>query len=879
MSPLVEPRLARACARLVIPTSVREDSLGDLAEGFRRRVARSGGLMARRWYWWQVLRAVPVRLSEGAATVTSAIRGLAAGGWGRDLRTAFRAIRRRPTYAVSVVATVGIGLGAATAIVTVADGVWFRGLSLPDGGRVVRVYELERPAASPDGAPKAGAEPGHPSLISPPLLDDLSHYGWDSFSGFAAFVPESMNRVVGDHVEHLSAQRVSVEAFDVLGIRPALGQPFSDARAREVVLADAFWRRAFGADPGVIGRTLQLDGDPYLVVGVLPAKLPYPRNADVWAPLYFGADQLVEPMRGARYLDVVARVLGDASVDAAAREVDAFVGGLGSNHPMHAGSGAVVVSLRDDLARPYTRALTLLVAAAGAFLLITAANVAGLGAARVAESRRDRAVRLALGASRVRLLRTALVENAVLTAGGAAIAALIAIWVLTPIKRLAPAGVPRLAETQVDGRILLMLLGAAAVVAVATGLASHVLGRLGVPVDIGRDIGAFRERYRGRRVLLVSQIAVATVLLVGGVVVGRYFRTLAATDLGFRPEGLAAAPVALTGERYAEDAARAQFFDQVVGRLRAQGLVAALAVNPPIVGSTMRFGYSAPGEEEQSIAQYHTVTPGYFSLLGIPLVAGRDFDLGDDTVHGPVIIVSELVARRHFPAGDAVGRRISVSGRHGLTERTIVGVVGSTRHFGPDQDPPPELYVPSAQDTWGFGQIVVAGVDGATVPPTALADAIRLADPQIPAAALQPMVGLLTTWFAPLRFQMVILSLLAGVGVLLGGIGLYGFIAYLVSARTREIGIRMALGASRGAVAFATLRQGLILSLLGVTIGGIVAVALQQAFRSLVPGVDPTDPLAYGPVILVVSLVAAVACTLPAHRASTVDPSVALRHD
>lgn len=885
------PRLARAIVSQLLEADVRDFALADLGEGFGQRRDRSGGLSAHAWYWWQVLRVVPSAVADAVGRARGRWRigtgGGSAGhrGWRRDLRLAARLMRRRPAYAVAAVLTIGIGFGAAAAVLSVANGVWFRPLPFPDEGRIVRVFEVNlRPGpGSESGGSSArptglDADISRRSRVSPPLVFDMQQHDWRTLRAVAPVSRDGFRWVTdGDEPpQQLSGFVVTNELFDVLGVRPLLGRVFNDAPGTdEVMLGEGFWHRAFGGDPDVLERSIQLGDRRYRIVGVMADGLPYPTGSDgdaeLWVPFVFTPDRREEGMRGARYLDAVARLQPDVTPREAAGEVDAFVRSLAESHPNHREWGGAVVKLRDDLVRPYRGILVLLLSAAGLFLMIAVINVSGLVAARRSEDRQDRAIRLALGASPAVLVRQGIVECLLYTTAGAALAAVLGAWVIGPVKLLAPADIPRLAGISLDSTVVLALVLGAVLSGVAIGIAGQVMAGTSTAMAVGRAAPAASGAWRGRGVLMATQVALTTVLLIGGAVLARDILRLANTDPGFSPEGIYTAPLVLS-ERPPDQ--RRAAYDALRERLAARGLEVALGVNPPVAGSTMRYGYRpGNGDDEQYWAQYHVTSSAYFSLLGIPLRSGRAFTEADDEGALPVVIVSDALARTHFAGMDPVGRVMSVVG----TERTIVGVVGSTHHFGPDQEPPPELYVPFAQDPWLFGHLVIGATgDGAAVAAAvreevaALGDGISVAEPF-------PFTDFISTWFAPLRFQMTIVGLLAGVGVLLAGIGLYGLIAYLVASRTREIGIRMALGASHRSVFRNVVGRGLALATTGVAIGVAVALLLGRTIAALVNGASPADPVALMAVTFLVLAVAVTASALPARRASSVDPTRALR--
>jgi predicted permease len=878
MSGVREPRLARWLVTVLTPAEDREFLLADVCEGWRARRSRSGRAAAWRWYWWQAMRALPARLSAAREAAEPRGAGWRSGGTGPAVRLALRSLARRPLYAAGVALTLGIGLGAASAVAAVAWGIWFRPLPYPDAERVVRLYEVNlRPGAEGEAAPVSASTtpPSRWNAVSPPLLEDLRTASFTTIENVATVSSGALEWTTGVAVQRISSQHVSPEVFDVLGIRPVLGRVLTrSAGDREVVLTEAFWRRAFGGASDVLNRSLMLDGRSYAVVGVVPTTSGYPEDADVWAPLLFEESALQEGMRGARYLDVVARVRAGHTVADAAAEVDGFVRALADVHPMHREWGGHVVALRENMVRPYRGVLAMLIGAGLLFVLLALVNVAGLVAAKRADDRRARTIRLALGASHGRILQEGVVESTLLGLAGAVVAAAGAMWVIAPIKRLMPPDVPRLSQISLSAGLLCVVMLSGLLVGVLVGVLGHVMSGVRDQPSVGRNRDAGRPGVRGRRALLITQVALTTWLLLGGVALVRYVSSLRAVDTGFRAAGVMTAPLTLSIQRQGASPEQSHlFWSDLLDRLEARGVTAAVGTNPPVGGSTMRYGYAISGDESRYWAQYHTVSPAYFDVLGIRIAAGRAFEAEDAAGGAPVVIINDVMASAHFPNEDPVGRTIRVVS----TDRTIVGVANATRHFGPDTEPPAELYVPLAQEPSPFAHALIRSGPGVTS--SLLAQVVKAIDASLPAPPLAPFENYVTTWFAPLRLQLVIIGVFAAAGVILAALGLYALVAYLVSNREREIGIRLALGERTPVLFRRILGDGLAMSAAGVVIGLAAAGATRGVVGRLVNGVDPADPIVVLVVALLVPGVAVAASLLPARRAIRVDPIVTLRAD
>ncbi len=854
--------------------------LGDLHE----EAARRGGRTAGPSYDYAVLSLALSYIADriGRRRADGSARGPKGGGSGpaAELRMAYRLLRRRPGYAIATAGTLALGFGAAIAVLSVAYGVWLKPLPFGEPAGIVRVYEVKLPEDQGGGMASAEAtaeaELGRRSRVSPPLLRDLRDTEFSTLTDVA-----SVSGAAADWRREGQAQRIDLVTasrgvFDILQLRPIAGRFFSaDPGTAEVVLSEGLWRSAFGSDPAVIGRdSMDLDGLAHLIVGVVRDDLPYPElPAAAWIPSDPGDEELAEGMRGARYLDVIGRLQPGATTQASAQEIDMFVRGLAAAHSQHEGWGATAVPLRQDMIRPFAGILRVLLTGAALFLGIAGSNAAALMAARRARDDAERRLRSALGASRWQLVRHELAQMAWISVAANLAAITLAMWALSPLRRWAPADMPRIAEIGLEPAIVVilsvLLFVAATLAALGGDLVSSGSGRPG-NTGAGRTVA---PGSRGRAVLTVVQVALTTVLLIGGAALARHFAELARIQPGFAPDGVVSTSVAINETAYPEPAARQQFFDTVTTMLRERGHAAATGTNLPVSGANMRFGYRGGDRStEQHWGQYHAVSPGYFDVLNVPIVAGRAFQDGDRADGLPVVIVNEALAALHFD-GDPVGRRMIVVG----TEREIVGVAGSVRHFGPDQAAPPELYVPFAQDPWAFGSLIVR--PGAGFSPADVREIVAAIDPTIPVSAAAPYEDFLHAWFAPLRFQLGIVGLLAAAGTLLAVIGLYALIAYVVAGRTREIGIRVALGESGRSVFARIVGRGLALAAAGVVAGIGCGLALANLVRSLGVEIVADDPNVLVGVAAAVALASIAACAIPARRAAAVDPVITLRQN
>lgn len=856
------PRIARAVVRLVSLPEDRSLILADLDERFRAIESASGRGRARLWYWGQAIRSVPA----GALARVDTFRTGGGGGSALDFRRTLRGFRRHPLHALGVVGTMGMGIASIATVLSITWTVWLSPLPVPDPDHVVRVFEVE----PLDESGLSGEERGR-SRVSPPLLEDMRSREWATLTAVGGVSRNLFDWQTERGVQRIRALVASPEAVEVLGLIPHTGRSFSDdPEVREIVLTEPFWESAFGAAPGVVGSAMMtLNGERHAVVGVVALPAGYPGDADVLTTLRWSEDDLVEGMRGARYLDVIARVRPERSVADAAAEIDTWISGLGDVHPNHAGWGGDASVLADELLAPYRDVLGLLLAAGALFLALALSNVVGLVAARSMDGRRDRAVRLALGASEGQLLRASAIDGGVIGAV-AAVAALGATAALMgPVRALVPAEIPRAELIGLDAGLAAVLAMVAIVAGFGVGALGYLLSRDTAPVT-ARSAHAEPTHSRGRSWIVAGQVALTTVLATTGFVVISRMVELQGMDLGFEPDGVVVAPINLAGGRYPTPEARLAFWDDLLDRTEGRGLPVTFGTSSPMAGVNMPWGYRRDPEGEQAFAQYHIVESGYFRTLGIEVLEGREFTPDDRGDAPEVVVVNRRFAERNFPGQSAIGREVQVVS----SMRTIVGVVESVRHFGPDRDAPEEIYAPYGQDPWPHAQLLLAG--DASALNSAVVEVFGALDPELNLPPLQPYGRYVADWFAAIRLQVIVVGLLALVGTLLATLGLYALVAWRVSARRREIGIRLALGASDRRMFGDVVLRGVALALVGIVIGCTAWFLLASRITLLVESSGGTvrAPLLVGVLVAVVSLVA---CAIPASRSVTVDPALTLR--
>ncbi len=793
-------------------------------------------------------------------------------------RLAARSHARRPLFTAAVVTTLALGIGANTAIFTVTNAVLLRPLPYPDTDRLVTVWE-----SNPERDRTR-------SLVAPPTFFDL-RAKTDAFSHAAAVGGETYELSGGARPERVNAVAASPGIFALLGVAMHEGSAFpreaeEPGRDHLVVLSHGFWQRWFGGDRGAIGSSITLDEQRYRVIGVLPEDFWFPEAADLWTPLSFGPEALTEGMRGARYLTVYARLAPAFSLEQARAEVGMVAEQLGRDHANNAGWTVDIRPLNDHLLGDYRRPLYLLLVAVALVLLIACANAVNLALVRAAERRHETAVRRALGAGRGRLYGDALVENLLLALTAGILGALAASWTIAPLIRLAPAEIPRIDAASIDATVAAYCFLLSVVMALALTLAGTLGYRSDGQDHALRETGPRTGQRRGhllRRSLIVAEVALSLTLLVGAGLLVRSFIRLSQVHPGFRTEGVITASFSLPDTRYATPDDRARFYENLIGALGRVERVQAVGAttNLPMSGSSMQFGFAIDGRPdagfgEQLTAQYHASSPGYFEAMAMAL-RGRPFLATDDRDAEPVAIINEALARRFWPGGDPIGDRITVVSQTGPVSRQIVGVVANVRHRGLASEPRMEVYVPLSQDPWPFATVVLSSAsDGSALGPL-IREQVAQLDPALPINSLLPIDRLVATWQEPLRFQLALVTTFGVLALVMTLLGLYGVVSYIVSCGSREIGIRVALGARANHVFRSVVGQGLLLALLGVVLGTGAALALTRYMSSLLYGVSPTDPATFVGIASLLLLCAVLACVVPARQATKVDPVTALR--
>ena len=798
----------------------------------------------------------------------------------QDLRFAARLLRKQPGFALTAGLTLALGIGATTALFSIVHAVLLRPLPYRDEAQLVTLWQT-RPA---NGAGREETAPGV-------FLDWQERL--QSFEKVAAIEPFGHSLRGMGEPERFRSWLVTEGFFDILETRPLHGRTFLPeehvpGRGNVVVLGYSLWQQRFGGDPGLVGQSLTLNGRPHTVVGVMPPGFHYPPGRDLWAPR---EPRPGDPqIRGATYIKVVGRLKPGVTVAGAQADMQGVVARLAGERPHdYAELGAVVVPLRQALVGNGRRGLLILFGAVGVVLLIACANIAGLLLARGARRTRELAIRAALGAGRGRLVRHLLLESLVLAAAGGLGGVLLAYWLADALVALAPRDLPGLDQVAVNPVACAFAAAASLLSGLLFGLAPALrLTRTALQCtlkDEGRTAAAGGRRGM-RQALIVAEMALALVLLAGSGLLLRSFATLMRVDPGFAIDRGLTIELQLgrniTPAQMIAFASDAQARIASIPGVRQAGLTTALPFHDNQIllptAITIADRVVPPGQEPT--AYQIAVTPEYLGALGVPLIAGRGLTSFDGPDAPPVALVNRTLARRQWASDDPVGKRMAFDAFGQRTECEIVGVVGDVRPAGLDSEPRPEFYVPYAQVPIASVTWLVrtsAGDPYAVLP--AVKEQIRAINPIQPFAVVATLDQWLERSLQTRRFNMFLLAAFAGLALLLAAVGLYGLISYTMAERTREIGIRMALGAQARDVLSLVLGQGMRLALLGAGMGLLAALGLTRLLAGLLFGVSPTDPLTFAGVLFVLLGVALLAALVPALRASRCDPMIALRHE
>ena len=799
----------------------------------------------------------------------------------RDLRYGFHRLRRAPGFTAATLITLALGIGANTAIFSVVNAVLLRPLPYVDPDRLVWLWDTQPQLAN-----------------APAALPDFIDWKEQnrSFEYLAAFQTGNMFVDGDEGAQDAAVGLVTPDLFSLFRVKPLLGRTFTEeetlpGRSRVALLSDSMWQRRFGSDPHVLGRTIQLSGADYTIIGVIPGGFNFPNEAQLWRPLPVDPNHL---NRGPHYLRVIGRLRPGVTLAQAQAEMSAIASRLAQQYPdVIAGHGIKLDLLRDVVVGDIGPALLVLLGAVGFVLLIACANVTNLQLASAGARQKEIAVRTALGASRARIIRQLLTESVLLATIGGAAGLLVAVWGVDSLISLNPGTIPRIREIGIDARVMSFTL----FISIFTGVASGIAPALQVskrdsvdPLKEGGRTTAGVGRNRFRSLLVVSEIAMSLVLLIGAGLMIKDFATLTRVDPGFNPSNVVTMGVTLLRSKYPNDEQVAALYPQMIERLAAvPGVASAGAIAElPLSGSSTSDYFTIEGRPPiarvaQPLTECRTITPHYFESMGIPLLRGRDFAEIDTKQTPNVAVINESFARKYFSREDPLGHRIRLQGQ-ARDPLLIVGVVGNVRDLGLEQEPSPEVYFPYLQNPLGESYnrsmiLVVRTKSDRTDMIETLRRNLLLLDRTLPVYALRPMSDYLRDALSRRRFNMALLGVFSTVALLLAAVGIYGVISYSVAQRTHEIGIRVAIGAQTRDVMKLVMGQAARLTMLGIFIGLTAALALTRLLKSLLFEVSATDPLTFAALAVLLTGVALAACLVPARRAVNLDPMVALRNE
>ncbi|HKV13263.1 MAG TPA: ABC transporter permease [Thermoanaerobaculia bacterium] len=802
----------------------------------------------------------------------------------QNYRQAVRSLLKTPGFTLVVILILAVGIGANTVLFTLVHSVLLKPLPFPDPDRLVMIWDTNSELAKD----KEGPTPAN-------VLD------WRErnrvFSGIGAWREDSAALVGEGDAEQIQIARVTSDFFPVLGRKAAQGRTFLpeevDRQDHVVVLSHGLFQRRFGGDPKVIGSSIEMGGESWRVIGVMPADFAFPApRVELWKPWDFKlgyANRPGGPPRTFHFLQTVARLKPGVSPEQAAADLSAIAARLAEEHPEeNKGWGVRVASLHEETVGSWRRAILVLFAAVAFVLLIACTNIAALLLVRMLGRQHETSVRLALGASRGRLLAQLLAESVVLGIAGGLLGVFFSVFGLKLLLLLQPGDLPRVEEIGIDGSVL----GFTLLVSLAVGLVVGLIPALqGSRPDLagalkaggGRTSSAGRFPQMLRRMLAVAEVAIAVILLVGAGLLARSFQRLQAVDLGFDSDHLLVVRVMLNTNSYESEEARV-YYQTLTERLaalpgiRSAGAVTALPMSP--VGEDFDRPYwlegNRPPEGKEPEAGIRIATPGYIETLGIKLLRGRSFTAQDRADSVPVVLVNETLARSLWPGKEAVGQQLVVDYR-GVYSYQVAGVVHDTRFYGLRSEPKPEIFVPHAQIPYLPMNVVARTVNDPRAHVEEVRRLAREIDPAQPLHSVVTMEELVADSVAQDRFTTSLLIFLAGVALLLAALGIYGLLAYSVRQRSHEISVRMALGARRESLLRSVLGESLKLTLVGTAIGIVLALGLNRLLASLLFGVTATDPATFVGVGLLLLVTAALAGYLPARRATRVDPLAVLR--
>ena len=801
----------------------------------------------------------------------------------QDLRYGARMLLQKPAFTFVVVLALAVGIGANSAIFSVVNAVLLRPLPYADPERLVMIWM--------DNSRINVAEDWH----SFPNYTDYRDHN-EVLESIAAFNNRSFSITGSGEPERVQAAWMTASLIPLLGVSPALGRNFSPeeeqpGKDQVVILGHGLWQRRFGGDANIVGQSIMLNGNPRTVIGVMPQGFAFPaKDSEMWVPIALTQQQMAN--RNAISYQVIGRIKPGVSFEQAKANLEMVNRWILNQNPNQEGYGLNAVLYHDQVVGSVRPAQLALLAAVAFVLLIACANVANLLLSRAAARSREIAIRTALGAGRIRIIRQLLTESLLLALLGGGAGLLIAFWGLDLLLAISPSDLPRLDQITIDRRVLGFTLGVSLLTGLIFGLVPALqASRLALTESLkegGRGSSGGLQGKRIRSGLVVFEVATTLVLLICAGLMIKSFMNIQNVRLGFNPDRLLTARLQLSGTKYSEDVSATTFYQRLLERVEAMpGVESASAISTLFLSKTPNStnftieGRAPFAPNEQVEVPVDIVTPGFFKSMGIPLAGGREFTPQDASGTPNVVIINETMAKRFWQGQDPLGKRF-MYGTPGDGEpqwMTIVGVVGDVRRTGFDAEVRPETFLPHGQAPARGMMLVIRSASDPTSLTGAVREAVRSIDGDLPVFTVKPMDALLGDMMAQRRLNMLLFALLAGVALILATVGIYGVMAYSVTQRTHEIGIRMALGAQRKDIVRMVVGQGMALAAAGVGIGILASVLLTRLMTALLYGVSATDLVTFVVISVLLTLVAVVASFIPARRATRVDPMIALRYE
>jgi putative ABC transport system permease protein len=813
----------------------------------------------------------------------------------QDVQYGVRMLLKTPGFTAVAILALALGIGANTAIFSVVNAVLLRPLAFKDPERIMVVGEVN--------SNQKGAEDQTTGIAPANFLDFRNdNKSFESIGAFSMTARTGYNLGGVGEPERVTGANVTADLFPTLGMSPLYGRQFLPEEQKQgnnhsVMLSYALWQRRFGSDQNIIGKPIMMNGFSYLVVGVMPKGFEFPtkdvlpalqsleKPVEAWVPLAIADADWTS--RGSRFLTAIGRLKPGVTVEQANSDLNAISGRLAQTYEQDKGWGAHVISLQEQMVGSIKLALLVLFGAVGFVLLIACANVANLLLARAATRQKEIAIRVALGASRGRLIRQLLTESFMLALAGGALGMLLAVWGVSILVSISPQNIPLSSQFGLDGRVVGFTLLVSFLTALIFGLVPALqASKVDLNATIkegGRSSGG--SGLRIRNILVVAEIGLAVVLLVGAGLMVKSFVRLESVNPGFDPKGVLTFQYTLPSSRYPDDPEVIAFNNQLLDHLKSlPGVESVSGTTALALGKASNYtSFEIDGQPplppgELRLAEHIGIFPDYFKTMRVTMLKGRDFTAQDKKESPQVVIINEAMARQFWPHEEALGKRIKIDYDQGVA-REIVGVVSDVKNFGLDAPPKPEMYVSEIQFPFQGTFIVVRGNGDPKSLSTPITQAVAAVDKDEPIYNIKPMEDVLNNSLARQRFNMLLMSCFAMVAAILAAVGLYGVMAYSVSQRTHELGIRMALGAQRRDILTLIVGHGLKLAAIGVAIGLFGAFALTRVIESLLYGISTTDPTTFGAIALLLVLVSLLASFIPARRATKVDPMIALRYE